>query len=65
MQCMMKMPGQTFLDPPLIYLKKMDDTNYKYNSREKHQDIFEFSERIANGEAVVKSEFKKYKKNKK
>lgn len=49
-QAMFKFSGKhAIFEPPLIHLIKLDDPNFEYDIRKKHNDILNFSELIAKG----------------
>jgi hypothetical protein len=62
-QRMMRMSAKKIYDPPIIYLKKMDKDDFKYNSTKKHIDILHLTMAIANGQEVNETNFKSYKKS--
>lgn len=52
-QKMISISGKSLLlDPPFIYLKKLDDKNFRYDEVEKHRVMLNFTQRIANGYSI-------------
>lgn len=54
---------RTIYEPPLIYLKKLSDSNYKYDIKGNHGQILQFTSKIAKGYEIdnqKKDEYKKY-----
>ncbi len=47
-------------EPPLVYLKKLSDKDFKYNILEKHNNILRFTEKIAKGYGIDLSKTDEY-----
>lgn len=58
-----KYKHDVIFEPPLIHLKKLSEPDYSYNIREKHSQILDFTQLIANGHELdvsKKEDFKKH-----
>jgi len=62
-QAMMTLSSKNLiLDPPFVFLKKLDDPLFKYDSVEKHENMLTFTEKIANGYPIAPDKIQEYEK---
>lgn len=52
--------SHAIFEPPLVYLKKLDNPDYEYNVAEKHNSILSFTEKIAKGHEIEASKSDEY-----